>query len=337
VQKNTDMVLGHEGVGVVEALGPDCKLLRKGDRVGWGYEHDSCGHCRQCLTGTEQYCNDRQMYAAADLDQGSFASHAVWREAFLFKIPDGLSDEEAAPFQCAGATVWTALMAYNTRPTETVGIMGVGGLGHIAIQFARAMGARVVVLSGSDSKKDEAIRLGAHEFIATKGQKKLETARKLDRLLVTTSAQPDWNLLMPIMAAGSTIHPLSVSSGDFSIPYMAMLASGITVQGSVVAARQMHKDSKRNPRLLAGSSQNPLPIVRADQTADVATFFSLPDSARVCGAAPDQARHPDLPYDRGGDHRGHAKARPWRGALPGCHRAPVDKSPTTFMCLFISR
>lgn len=253
------MVLGHEGVGVVEALGPDCKLLNKGDRVGWGYEHDSCGHCKQCLTGTEQYCDGRQMYAAADLDQGSFASHAIWREAFLFKIPDELSDEEAAPFQCAGATVWTALMAYNTRPTETVGIMGVGGLGHIAIQFARAMGARVVVLSGSDSKKDEATRLGAHEFIATRGQKELKIARKLDRLLVTTSAQPDWNLLMPIMAAGSTIHPLSVASGDFSIPYMAMLASGITVQGSVVAARQMHKDSK-----WTHLSQGPMAWARVD-------------------------------------------------------------------------
>ncbi|KUI61793.1 putative formaldehyde dehydrogenase AdhA [Cytospora mali] len=208
--KTADMVLGHEGVGVVEALGPDCKLLKKGDRVGWGYEHDSCGHCRQCLTGTEQYCNERAMYSYADLDQGSFASHAIWREAFLFKIPDGMTDEEAAPFQCAGATVWTALMAYNTRPTETVGIMGVGGLGHIAIQFANKIGARVVVLSGTDSKKEEAMRLGAHEFIATKDQKELKVNSKLDRLLVTTSAQPDWDLLMPIMAAGSTIHPLSI-------------------------------------------------------------------------------------------------------------------------------
>ncbi|KUI73611.1 Alcohol dehydrogenase [Cytospora mali] len=240
--KTADMVLGHEGVGVVEALGPNCKLLKKGDRVGWGYEHDSCGHCRQCLTGTEQYCNERAMYSYADLDQGSFASHAIWREAYLFKIPDGMTDEEAAPFQCAGATVWTALMAYNTRPTETVGIMGVGGLGHIAIQFANKIGARVVVLSGTDSKKEEAMRLGAHEFIATKGQKELKVKSKLDRLLVTTSAQPDWDLLMPIMAAGSTIHPLSVASGNFTIPYMAMLASGITIQGSVVAARQMHRD-----------------------------------------------------------------------------------------------
>lgn len=297
------MVLGHEGVGVVEALGPDCRSLHKGDRVGWGYEHDSCGHCRQCLTGTEQYCDGRQMYAAADLDQGSFASHAVWREAFLFKIPDELTDEEAAPFQCAGATVWTALMAYNTRPTETVGIMGVGGLGHIAIQFARAMGARVVVLSGSNSKKDEAVRLGAHEFIATRGLKELKVARKLDRLLVTTSAQPDWNLLMPIMAAGSTIHPLSVASGDFSIPYMAMLASGITVQGSVVAARQMHKDSKLTPR---GRPQNLTRVLIRPLTRGASPL--PPNSARVRGPASHQARRPDLPHDRGGHHRGHEQA-----------------------------
>lgn len=91
------IALGHEGVGVVEAVGPDVKYLKKGDRVGWGYEHDSCGHCEQCLKGSETYCAERAMYASADLDQGSFATGAVWREAFLFPIPDSLSDEEAAP------------------------------------------------------------------------------------------------------------------------------------------------------------------------------------------------------------------------------------------------
>lgn len=123
------MVLGHEGVGIVEATGPDCKVLKKGDRVGWGYEHDCCGHCQQCLGGTETYCPERQMYGEADLDQGSFAHGAVWKEAFLFKIPDGLSDEAAAPLQCGGATVFNALYSYDIKPTETVGVMGVGGLG----------------------------------------------------------------------------------------------------------------------------------------------------------------------------------------------------------------
>lgn len=182
------------------------------------------------------------MYASADLDQGSFASHAVWREAFLFPLPDEMTDADAAPLMCGGATVWSALMSYNTRPTETVGILGVGGLGHLAIQFCAKFGCRVVVLSGSDRKKDEALRLGAHEFVATKGAKEINVSQKLDRLLVTTSAQPDWSLLMPIMQPGSTIHPLSVASGNFSIPYMPLIAQGITVQGSVCASRQIHKD-----------------------------------------------------------------------------------------------
>ena len=91
------MALGHEGIGVVEATGPGARYLKKGDRVGWGYEHDSCGQCKQCLSGRETYCPERAMYGEADLDQGSFADGAVWREAFLFKIPDELSDEEAAP------------------------------------------------------------------------------------------------------------------------------------------------------------------------------------------------------------------------------------------------
>lgn len=143
---------------------------------------------------------------------------------------------------CAGATVWNALTAYNARPTETVGIVGVGGLGHLAIQFAAKFGCRVVVLSSSDSKKAEALRLGAHEFIATKGASKISVAQKLDRLLVTTSAQPDWKLYVPIMNPGATIHPLSVDSGDFAIPYGPLILKGLTIQGSVVAPRQIHRD-----------------------------------------------------------------------------------------------
>lgn len=124
-----DMVLGHEGIGIVEATGPDCRYLKKGDRVGWGYEHDSCSHCDKCLSGRETYCTERAMYGEVDFDQGSYALGAVWREAFLFPIPDGLSDEDAAPLQCGGATVFNALHAHDVQPTETVGVMGVGGLG----------------------------------------------------------------------------------------------------------------------------------------------------------------------------------------------------------------
>lgn len=240
--KEADMVLGHEGVGVVEDLGPNVKELKKGDRVGWGYEHNSCGRCEKCLSGRETYCPQREMYGMANLDQGSFASHAVWHESFLFRVPDELSDAEAAPLMCGGATVFNALQEYNVRPTQRVGVMGVGGLGHLAIQYAAKMGCDVVVFSGSDSKKDEAMKLGAKEFVAMKGKDKIEVSRKVDVLLVTTSASPDWNLMIPVLNTNATIFPLTVADGDFTFPHMGMLANGFTIQGSVVAARKIHRD-----------------------------------------------------------------------------------------------
>lgn len=94
------MVLGHEGIGVVERVGPAVRSLEAGDRVGWGYEVDSCGACAECLSGTETFCPERALYGEANLDQGSFASHAIWREAFLHPIPDGMPDEHAAPLVC---------------------------------------------------------------------------------------------------------------------------------------------------------------------------------------------------------------------------------------------
>jgi D-arabinose 1-dehydrogenase-like Zn-dependent alcohol dehydrogenase len=239
--KEADMALGHEGAGVVDQVGPNVKNLKKGDRVGWGYEHNCCGSCEYCLTGRETYCPEREMYGMANLDQGSFASHAVWRESFLFKIPDNMTDAEAAPLMCGGATVFNALHTYGIKPTDRVGVMGVGGLGHLAIQFAAKMGCDVVVFSGSDSKKDEAMKLGAKEFVAMKGKSEIDIGRKVDALLVTTSVNPDWKIMLPVMAPTSIIFPLTVSMGNFEIPHLPLIQQGITIQGSVVAARSVHR------------------------------------------------------------------------------------------------
>jgi D-arabinose 1-dehydrogenase-like Zn-dependent alcohol dehydrogenase len=237
------MVLGHEGVGVVERVGPLATTLKKGDRVGWGYNTDSCGLCDRCLQGEDVFCPQRGLFGSVNLDQGSLGHQAIWREAFLHRIPDSLSDEDAAPLQCAGATVFTALL--GVVPNETVAIMGVGGLGHLAIQFAAKLGCRVVVLSGSDRKKDETLRLGAHKFYTMKylsdESENPPLKGAIDRLLVTTSAQPNWSLILPMMATKSTIYPLSVDDGTFEIPYMPLIASGITVKGSLVATRIVHR------------------------------------------------------------------------------------------------
>ena len=180
------------------------------------------------------------MYGTADLTLGSMASHTIWREAFLFKIPSSISNEHAAPLQCGGATVFNALLSYDTRPTERVGIIGVGGLGHLAIQYAAKMGCDVVVFSGTDSKKDEALNLGAHEFYATKDVKILDT-KPIDRLLVTTSALPNWDLYIPILAPEAKIFPLTVAERDFAFPHMALVTQGFCIQGTVVAPRNVHE------------------------------------------------------------------------------------------------
>ncbi|KAL3488388.1 chaperonin 10-like protein [Aspergillus germanicus] len=240
--KSADIVLGHEGVGIVEETGPEVQTLKKGDRVGWGYEHDCCGRCSHCLSGWETFCPERKMYGLADTDQGSFAQFAVWREAFVFPIPDALDNEAAAPLMCGGSTVYNALVVADVKPGAVVGIVGIGGLGHLAIQFANKMGCRVVVFSGTDSKKDEAMKLGAHEFHATKGAKELTTDHKLNHLIVTTSALPDWSLYLNVLDSRATISPLTVSDKPFSFPHQEMVVRGLRVQGGIVGSRLVHRN-----------------------------------------------------------------------------------------------
>jgi len=240
--RNKDMVLGHEGAGVIEKIGSSVKTLAKGDSVGWGYQHNSCGHCEQCLTGHETLCESRAMYGSADLDQGSFATHAIWKADFVFRLPDSIPREYAAPLNCGGATVYNALSQFGLKSTDRVGIIGVGGLGHLAIQFASKMGCHVTVFSSTNSKRDEAISLGADDFVATKNVNVLKPASKINYLIVTTSFQPNWKQFLPIMAPRGTIIPLTVSSDDLKIPYMEILEGELKIQGSLVAARQVHKD-----------------------------------------------------------------------------------------------
>ncbi|KAF2420704.1 GroES-like protein, partial [Tothia fuscella] len=234
---HSDSCLGHEGCGIVEAVGPSAKRFNIGDRVGFGYLRESCGYCQQCLSGNEIFCANRDTYENPS-NVGSMASHTVWRESYVFAIPAAMADEDAAPLMCGGATVFNVLRLYDVKPTERVGIIGVGGLGHLAIQFAAKMGCDVTVFSGSDSKKEEVLGFGAKHFVATKGVKGLDLqGRQLDRLLVTTSAQPDWDLYIPAMAPMGTIFLLSVSTDKLVMPYTPLLLQGLRIQGSLVASR----------------------------------------------------------------------------------------------------
>lgn len=233
------MVLGHEGVGIVEELGPSTHHLKVGDRVGWGFGHDSCGFCGECLRGNEIHCPERKMFGNCNLDQGSFGHGGVWREAFLFKLPDEISDADAAPLMCGGVTVFAALHDHGAKSTDRVGVIGIGGLGHLAIQFAAKMGCAVTVFSSTESKREEAMQLGATDFVVTKGAtaEDLKTVKPINQLLVTASFTPDWKLLLPLMAPKGVVYPLTVAGGNLDMPYLDILWAGLRIQGSLVGSR----------------------------------------------------------------------------------------------------
>ncbi|KAJ6498886.1 putative NADP-dependent alcohol dehydrogenase C 2 [Mycena sanguinolenta] len=236
--RHDDMVLGHEGVGTVVQIGDRVTQFRVGDIVGWGITHKTCGVCEQCLLGHDQYCPNSERYGTHNRDQGSFGSHAIWDQSFLFHVPHGLAPEHAAPLMCGGATVFEVIETYNIRPTERVGVVGVGGLGHLAIQFLAKMGATVVVFSHTDSKRGDAFRLGATEFYATSGVEHFEMP-PLDHLLVTTSFLPDWKPFLGVMKPKGTIYPLTVDSRDLIMPSLSVIGVGLRIQGSVTAPRSV--------------------------------------------------------------------------------------------------
>ncbi|KAJ6489507.1 hypothetical protein C8R47DRAFT_1071372 [Mycena vitilis] len=182
--RHADMVLGREGVGIVQQIGPGEDVFQ----------------FKQCETGKDQYCPDQES-PQFQLCHRKFPPGLIWFERHpgclilvqAFKVPEGIAPEHAGPLMCGGATVYNVIEVYNIHLTDRVGVVGVGDLGHLAIQFLAKMGASVVVFSGTDSKREEAIDLGATEFHATKGVEKLGAA-KLDHLIVTTSFLLDWNL-----------------------------------------------------------------------------------------------------------------------------------------------
>ncbi|KAF1972529.1 GroES-like protein [Bimuria novae-zelandiae CBS 107.79] len=236
--RSQDMVLGHEGIGVVQETGLNVRHLREGDRVGWGFQHNSCQLCKLCLQGNEVYCQDRQMYGVSNLQQGAFATSAVWRESFLIPIPKGIKDEHAAPLMCAGATVISSLKYTTMTPGSTVGVLGLGGLGHLAVLFASKLGFRVIVISSSPSKRSHALELGAHQFYDLNVALSKGMEECLDALLIMTSAQHlEWRRLPTLMAPGGCILPLGIIDTDINIPLVPLVTNGLLIKGSIIAAR----------------------------------------------------------------------------------------------------
>jgi uncharacterized zinc-type alcohol dehydrogenase-like protein len=200
-------VVGHEIVGIVTEVGSDVTRHRVGDRVGVGCMVNSCRECENCLAGAEQYClnGNTGTYTAVDRDgtitQGGYSTHIVVVEDFVLKVPESIPFEAAAPLLCAGITTYSPLAHWNAGPGTRVAVVGMGGLGHMAVKIAHAMGAEVTVLSQSLNKQEDGLRLGADHYYATSDPSTLKNLRNsFDLVINTVSAPLDLNTYLQILA-----------------------------------------------------------------------------------------------------------------------------------------
>ena len=219
------LVPGHEIVGRVRRVGEDVQSFAVGDRVGVGCMVDSCGECENCLDGVEQFCERGSVltYGSADprnggaTTQGGYAQRIVVTERFVLRVPETLDPAEAAPLLCAGITTYSPLRYFGVEPGERVGVAGLGGLGHLAVKLAKAMGAEVTVFTRSPAKADAARELGAENVVVTTDAAALEAAqRTLDLVLDTVAAAHDVNAYLRTLRLDGALFQLSLPSGTMA-------------------------------------------------------------------------------------------------------------------------
>ena len=204
-------VVGHEIVGVVAEVGSEVTLHQLGDRVGVGCMVNSCRECENCLSGDDNYClnGNTGTYASRDKDgtvtQGGYSTHIVVVEDFVLRVPESIPYEAAAPLLCAGITTYSPLVHWNAGPGKKVAVVGMGGLGHVAVQIAHAMGAEVTVLSQTLSKRDDGLRLGADHYFATSDAATFtELRNSFDLIINTVSAVIDMDAYLRLLRLNGT-------------------------------------------------------------------------------------------------------------------------------------
>jgi uncharacterized zinc-type alcohol dehydrogenase-like protein len=210
---NYPMVPGHEIIGRVVDVGSKVTRLKSGDRVGVGCLVESCRHCGACGKGWEQYCENGATYTYNGSDpidgtrtQGGYSEEIVAAEHFVLKVPDGLDSAGAAPLLCAGITTWSPLRYWKVGPGSKVAVVGLGGLGHMGLKLAKALGAEVTLFSRSAGKETDARRLGAdHIVISTNAAQMSQVANRFDLIIDTVPYVHDVNPYVPTLATGGTV------------------------------------------------------------------------------------------------------------------------------------
>ena len=239
VKPKLPFIPGHEGVGHVVAAGTGVSHVKEGDRVGVPWLYTACGHCRYCLGGREPLCEQQQNTGYSV--NGGFAEYVVADPNYVGRLPDNVSFVDIAPILCAGVTVYKGLKVTDTKPGDWVVVSGIGGLGHMAVQYARAMGLNVIAVDVDDAKLDLARKLGASLGV---------NARKADPaafvktavggaqgVLVTAVSPKAFEQALGMVARGGTVSLVGLPPGSFALPIFDTVLNGVTVRGSIVGTR----------------------------------------------------------------------------------------------------
>ena len=239
VKPNPPFIPGHEGVGHVAAVGDGVKHVKEGDRVGVPWLYSACGHCVHCLGGWETLCEQQQN--AGYSVNGSFAQYALADAGYVGLLPKDIGFVEIAPVLCAGVTVYKGLKVTDTQPGDWVAISGIGGLGHMAVQYAKAMGLNVAAVDVDDAKLRLAERLGA---TVTVNARNTDPAAFLKQqiggahgVLVTAVSPKAFAQATGMLRRGGTMSLVGLPPGDFPLDIFGMVLNGITVRGSIVGTR----------------------------------------------------------------------------------------------------
>lgn len=241
------LVPGHEVVGEVVDIGSGVNQVSVGDRVGVGWQRSACFRCHDCVSGREHCCNKGYQALLAD-GYGGFAEQMVADSRFCFPIPEGLSTDAAGPLLCGGITVYSALHAAGMtsgQESQEIGVIGLGGLGHLAIQFAAKSGNRVTVFTSSEDKAAAASRLGAHQTILTQPDGRPASApdRSLDLLISTVPSQLPWEAYVELVRPGGALTFVGVPPGPATLPLDAMILHRRRLLTSSIAGRPMIRET----------------------------------------------------------------------------------------------
>jgi alcohol dehydrogenase (NADP+) len=235
------VVPGHEIVGIVTEVGSEVTRHEVGDRVGVGCMVNSCGECTNCRNGDEQYCLSGMVptYAGTDRDgtitQGGYSTHVVVDADFVLSVPEGIDSAAAAPLLCAGITTYSPLRRWGAGPGKKVAIVGLGGLGHMAVKIAHAMGAEVTVLSQSLKKQEDGLRLGAQHYFATSDPDTFEQlAGRFDLIVNTVSAKIDVDAYLGLLAVDGTLVNVGAPAEPLSLNVFSLIGARRSYAGSMI-------------------------------------------------------------------------------------------------------